>query len=135
MNEQGLQHYGTGRRKTSSARVYLRPGNGGFTVNGRPFDDYFSSGLPAVHTYEETVQILQDHYIRVASFAAHIGGPMSDQDVEPGFFTDYNSMPAIPAATSGGVFDIDDVYNSTISLTEAINEFVLEELCEDYIPE
>ncbi len=35
------QFYGTGRRKTSVARVYLRPGQGVITVNKRPFDDYF----------------------------------------------------------------------------------------------
>ena len=35
------QYYGTGRRKTSVARVYLRPGNGEFKVNGRGFDEYF----------------------------------------------------------------------------------------------
>ncbi len=36
-----LQHYGTGRRKTAAARVFLRPGTGNITVNGRSFDDYF----------------------------------------------------------------------------------------------
>jgi small subunit ribosomal protein S9 len=45
MNEQVLQHYGTGRRKTAAARVYLRPGSGAFTVNGRSFDDYFPSEM------------------------------------------------------------------------------------------
>ncbi|WP_435104962.1 30S ribosomal protein S9 [Arhodomonas sp. AD133] len=35
------QYYGTGRRKTSQARVFLRPGNGQITVNGRPLDEYF----------------------------------------------------------------------------------------------
>ena len=35
------QHYGTGRRKTSTARVFLRPGEGGITVNKRPLDQYF----------------------------------------------------------------------------------------------
>ena len=35
------QHYGTGRRKTSAARVFLRAGKGDFTVNGRPLDEYF----------------------------------------------------------------------------------------------
>jgi len=35
------QFYGTGRRKTSVARVYLRPGSGEFKVNGRAFDEYF----------------------------------------------------------------------------------------------
>ena len=35
------QYYGTGRRKTSVARVYLRPGHGRITVKGRPVDTYF----------------------------------------------------------------------------------------------
>ena len=33
--------YGTGRRKAATARVFLRPGNGGFVVNKRPLDTYF----------------------------------------------------------------------------------------------
>jgi small subunit ribosomal protein S9 len=36
-----VQYYGTGRRKASVARVFLRPGTGEATVNGRPFDRYF----------------------------------------------------------------------------------------------
>ena len=36
-----IQYYGTGRRKTSVARVYLRAGNGKIVVNRRDFDDYF----------------------------------------------------------------------------------------------
>jgi small subunit ribosomal protein S9 len=36
-----VQNYGTGRRKTASARVFLRPGTGTLQVNGRPLDDYF----------------------------------------------------------------------------------------------
>jgi small subunit ribosomal protein S9 len=35
------QNYGTGRRKTSTARVFLRPGSGKFTVNNKPFEQYF----------------------------------------------------------------------------------------------
>ncbi|MGD8709989.1 MAG: 30S ribosomal protein S9 [Ectothiorhodospiraceae bacterium] len=35
------QYYGTGRRKTSAARVFLRPGKGDIKVNGRSLDDYF----------------------------------------------------------------------------------------------
>lgn len=36
-----IQYTGTGRRKSSTARVWLRPGKGVFTVNDRPFDEYF----------------------------------------------------------------------------------------------
>jgi small subunit ribosomal protein S9 len=35
------QYYGTGRRKTSTARVYLRPGTGEIQVNKKNFDQYF----------------------------------------------------------------------------------------------
>ncbi len=36
-----VQYYGTGRRKSSVARVFLRPGTGQFTVNRRGFEEYF----------------------------------------------------------------------------------------------
>jgi len=35
------QHYGTGRRKSSTARVYIRKGKGEITVNKRSLDQYF----------------------------------------------------------------------------------------------
>ena len=35
------QNYGTGRRKSSTARVFLRAGSGKITVNGRPLDEFF----------------------------------------------------------------------------------------------
>jgi small subunit ribosomal protein S9 len=36
-----IQYYGTGRRKTSTARVYLRPGSGDIKINRRSFENYF----------------------------------------------------------------------------------------------
>ncbi len=36
-----VQYYGTGRRKSSVARVFLRPGSGKFTVNEKPMETYF----------------------------------------------------------------------------------------------
>ena len=33
--------YGTGRRKTAAARVFLKPGKGAISVNGRPLDEFF----------------------------------------------------------------------------------------------
>lgn len=35
------QYYGTGRRKTSTARVFLKSGSGNITINGRTLDEYF----------------------------------------------------------------------------------------------
>jgi small subunit ribosomal protein S9 len=38
-----IEYYATGRRKTSAARVFLRPGKGAITVNHREFDKYFTT--------------------------------------------------------------------------------------------
>ncbi len=38
-----VQYLGTGRRKTSVARIFLRSGKGQITVNGRTFDNYFAN--------------------------------------------------------------------------------------------
>ena len=43
-----VQYYGTGRRKSSVARVYLVPGNGNITINGKSIDEYF--GLETLKT-------------------------------------------------------------------------------------
>ena len=40
-----LNYYGTGRRKTSTARVYLRPGSGEMNINGRPLDNFFPNDV------------------------------------------------------------------------------------------
>ena len=37
------QNYGTGKRKTAVARVFLRPGSGTTTINGRQFNEYFTT--------------------------------------------------------------------------------------------
>jgi small subunit ribosomal protein S9 len=38
-----VQQLGTGRRKTATARIFLRPGKGQITVNNRPFESYFAN--------------------------------------------------------------------------------------------
>lgn len=38
----GDYYYGTGRRKSAVARVFIKPGKGGFVVNGKPVDDFFA---------------------------------------------------------------------------------------------
>ena len=44
-----LEYYGTGKRKTSIARVHLRPGKGEFQLNDRGLDEYFG-GIEALKT-------------------------------------------------------------------------------------
>ena len=45
MSEEMTQWHAVGRRKSSVARVYLRPGTGVVTVNGREFDNYFTRSI------------------------------------------------------------------------------------------
>ncbi|HEV7431426.1 MAG TPA: 30S ribosomal protein S9 [Steroidobacteraceae bacterium] len=51
--------YGTGRRKTSTARVYMQPGTGRITVNERPLDEFFGreTGRMIVRQPLELVQL------------------------------------------------------------------------------
>ena len=49
MAKEIVQYYGTGRRKSSTARVYLRPGKGRIFVNDREFTEYFPRESLQVH--------------------------------------------------------------------------------------
>lgn len=46
------QHYGTGRRKTATARVFLRPGSGNIMVNQRPLNQYFGRETSCMVAYQ-----------------------------------------------------------------------------------
>ncbi|MDR5868378.1 30S ribosomal protein S9 [Halomonas koreensis] len=63
------QHYGTGRRKTSTARVFLKPGTGKITVNSRDLNDYFGrvTGRMVVRQPLELTETLEqfDVYVTV----------------------------------------------------------------------
>ena len=69
------QYYGTGRRKTSVARVYLRPGKGDFRVNGRSLDGYFNSERQRVQLRDplRTVELSEQFDVLVT---VHGGGLM-----------------------------------------------------------
>ena len=43
-----VQYYGTGRRKSSTARVFLRPGTGKIQVNGKGFEEYFVTDVQRI---------------------------------------------------------------------------------------
>ncbi|MFI4914006.1 MAG: 30S ribosomal protein S9 [Steroidobacterales bacterium] len=60
-------NYGTGRRKTATARVYLQAGNGKITVNERPLDEFFGreTGRMIVRQPLELVQMANTFDIRV----------------------------------------------------------------------
>jgi len=50
------QYYGTGRRKTAIARVFLRTGSGKFVVNDKPVDEFFSRETRALIEYDATLK-------------------------------------------------------------------------------
>jgi small subunit ribosomal protein S9 len=64
-------NYGTGRRKTATARVYLKPGSGQITINERPLDEFFGreTGRMIVRQPLEAVQVAGRFDIRV-----HVSG-------------------------------------------------------------
>ena len=71
------QHYGTGRRKTSTARVFLRPGSGAITVNDRTLE----SNFPA-ETLRKVIRqplVLTETAERFDVFATTAGGGVSGQ--------------------------------------------------------
>jgi small subunit ribosomal protein S9 len=69
-------NYGTGRRKTSAARVYLKPGSGKITVNDRPLDEFFGreTGRMIVRQPLELVQLANKFDISVSVSGGGITG-------------------------------------------------------------
>ena len=69
-------NYGTGRRKTAAARVYMKPGSGKITVNDRPLDEFFGreTGRMIVRQPLETVQLASKFDITVTVAGGGITG-------------------------------------------------------------
>ena len=62
------QYYGTGRRKTSTARVYLTRGSGNITINTRPLDGYFGREVARMIVKQplELVEMMEKFDIKVS---------------------------------------------------------------------
>jgi small subunit ribosomal protein S9 len=69
-------HYGTGRRKTATARVYLKPGSGRITVNDRSLDEFFGreTGRMIVRQPLEAVKLVNKFDIAVTVDGGGITG-------------------------------------------------------------
>jgi small subunit ribosomal protein S9 len=69
-------HYGTGRRKTATARVYLKPGSGRITVNDRSLDEFFGreTGRMIVRQPLEAVKLVNKFDIAVTVGGGGITG-------------------------------------------------------------
>jgi hypothetical protein len=91
------------------------------------------SGQPVRHTYRGTVKALKRAGVRVATFAAHIGGQCECLDVSPGWFTAYKGQPSIPDATGGAAFDIDEVALGRLALSDAVAATVESTVCTEYL--
>jgi small subunit ribosomal protein S9 len=73
-----LDYYGTGKRKTSIARVHLRPGKGEFQLNERGLDEYFGGqeALKQIVKQPFSVTETNDHFDVIATIE---GGGVSSQ--------------------------------------------------------
>jgi small subunit ribosomal protein S9 len=72
-----VQYYGTGRRKTSTARVFLRPGSGAVTINRRPFEQFFPT--EALRTQIKTPLVVTETGDKFDILATVAGGGVSGQ--------------------------------------------------------
>ena len=72
-----VQYYGTGRRKTSTARVFLRPGIGTVTINHRTFDTFFPT--EALRTQIKQPLMLTETADKFDILATVAGGGVSGQ--------------------------------------------------------
>jgi small subunit ribosomal protein S9 len=72
-----VEYYGTGRRKTSTARVFLRPGSGAISVNHRPFEAFFTT--EALRTQIRQPLLLTETVDKFDILATVAGGGVSGQ--------------------------------------------------------
>ena len=72
-----VQYYATGRRKTATARVFLRPGTGAISVNRRTFEAFFPS--EALRTQIRQPLVLTESADKFDSLATVAGGGVSGQ--------------------------------------------------------
>ena len=72
-----VQYYATGRRKTATARVFLRPGTGAISVNSRAFDAFFPS--EALRTQIRQPLVLTESADKFDILATVAGGGVSGQ--------------------------------------------------------
>ena len=98
------QNYGTGRRKTSAARVFLRKGSGAIVVNGKPLDQFF--GRETSRMIVRQPLELTDNAARFDVMATVEGGGMTGQAgaIRLGIaraLTDYDETLKIPLRKAG----------------------------------
>ena len=68
------QYYGTGKRKTAIARVYVRPGNGAILVNRKPLEEYFGDEASR-NTVRQPLVLTENNDRFNVVVTVHGGGP------------------------------------------------------------
>lgn len=123
---------------TAATRFAWRPADTTLRMLVHATDDDFREA-PAVqseqtvqHTYRETAAALRAAEIRMFSFAARIGGQCECLDVRAGLFKDFNGQPALPDATGGAVFDIDEVAKGNLGFAAAVSGAIRSGVCTRY---
>jgi len=79
-----VQYYGTGRRKSSVARVFLRPGSGEFKVNGRPHNEYFVTDAQRIEARQSLVLTETDNAFNVIATVSGGGNTAQSGAVKMG---------------------------------------------------
>ena len=72
-----IQYYGTGRRKTSAARVFLRPGAGAININRREFEEFFPTASLRVQVRQPL--LLTETADKFDVLATVVGGGVAGQ--------------------------------------------------------
>ncbi len=72
-----IQYYGTGRRKTSAARVFLRPGQGAININRRNFEEFFPTASLRVQVRQPL--LLTETADKFDVLATVVGGGVAGQ--------------------------------------------------------
>ena len=129
------------------APMNLEPA-GGCSVNPFGAPPFYCTTVGSSSGFEDTIRVLRDHGVWVNTFAAKTGGPPGDNpspashgafrgvdvNVGIGFFEPYGNRPSIADSTGGLAWDIDEVFDGTISLATPIQESIAGSLCMDYPP-
>lgn len=104
------------------------------TTDDTFWDGGYNNEVQMQHTYLETLEALREEKVRVYTYASPVGGEFGQTNVEAGWFADYQGHPAIPEGTDGGVFNIHQMMMGSVSLADAIEDIVYEDLCDPYDP-
>jgi len=96
------QYYATGRRKTSTARVFLRPGNGAISVNNRTFETFFTT--EALRTQIRTPLVLTETADKFDILATVAALP----DAPPLEYVEFDSMINVRPAQGNRSRSVED---------------------------